>query len=214
MTTEKMTVYKALVDRKTMEARINNAMDADMVICNRNNNAKISGKTVEEIKTVYKANFDKLQSLMARNEAMNMALNQSNATTMISVNGTEMSMAMALWMKKPGGGLDLKKEEIRVMKNKYATSVTLMNNKNSDDLDRKVENYLISTFGSCEKGIKTDEMVKAEEIYRKNNSWDLIDPCKLKDVIDQKQDELDKFESELDSAIQISNAVTTIEFSY
>lgn len=214
MTTEKMTVYKALVDRKTMANRIVSAMGENMVICNRNNNAKVSGKTIEEIKTEYKANFDKLQSLMARNEAMNMALNQSNATTMITVNGVEMPMAMALWMKKPGGGIDLMKDEIRILKNKYATAVSAMNTKNADDLDKRVENYLISTFGSCEKGVKTDEMVKAEEIFRKNNSWDLINPCNLKEVIDRKQDELDKLESELDSAIQISNAVTTIEFSY
>lgn len=214
MTTEKMTVYKALVEKKTMADRIEDAMKENMIICNRNNNAKISGMTIEEVKTAYKANFNKLQSLMARNEALNMALNQSNATTMITVNGTEMPVAMALWMKSMGGGIDLRKDELRVLKDKYVTAVSVMNVKNTDDLDKRVENYLVSTFGSCEKGLKTDEMIKAEEIFRKNNSWDLIDPCKLKEVIDQKQDELDKLESELDSAIQISNAVTTIEFSY
>lgn len=212
MTKEKMTVHKALCELKIIGNRIEEAKAEPMVCCNRNNNQKIDGLSVDDVKIRYRANYDKLWDLINRREAMKSALTQSNAVTMITVAGNTMSIAMAI--DENTNGIKIRREAINDLRYQYADAVDTMNSENGKKLDDKVERYLTATFGGCEKAAKTDDMIKAEEIFRKNNSYDLIDSNDLKNELDRRQSELDALVAELDSAIQVSNAVTTIEFEY
>lgn len=212
MTKEKMTIHQALCELKILDSRIEDASCEDMIAANRNNNLKIDGKTIEETKTIFKANFDKLWSLIDRRNAMKLALTQSNAETVITVAGKKMTVAKAIDENK--NGIGLYKRVLKTLRCAYADAQKAVIQGNGTSLDEKVERYLASTFGSCEKGVKTDDMIKAEEIYRKNNSYDLIDPNDLKKQLDEKEEELNALIAELDSAIQVSNATTYIEFEY
>ncbi len=204
-----MTIHQALCELKILNDRIDDASRELVIIANRNNNDKIDGMTVEEMKSNLKSHFDRTQSLIARRNAIKAALAQSNAVTKVTVGGVEMTVAQAI--SENGEGYELKRDVLNNYKSQYASATNKVAIENGEKLDKKVENFLISTFGSSEKGIKTDEMMKAEDIYRKNNSYDLVDPNKLKETIDKMQAELDSFKSEIDSALQISNATTAIE---
>lgn len=204
-----MTIHQGLCELKIIDNRISDSMRELVITSNRNNNDKIDGMTIEEVKSTLKGHFDRTQSLMARKIAIKSAIVQSNAVTMVTVGGVEMSVAQAIY--ENGEGYELKRDVLNNYKNQYATATNKVAIENGDKLDKKVENFLISTFGSSEKGIKTDEMMKAEDIYRKNNSYDLVDPNKLKETIDKMEQELDSFKADIDSALQISNATTTIE---
>lgn len=204
-----MTIHQGLCELKIIDNRISDSMRESVITSNRNNNDKIDGMTIEEVKSSLKGHFDRTQSLMARKIAIKSAIVQSNAVTMVTVGGVEMSVAQAIY--ENGEGYELKRDVLNNYKNQYAIATNKVAIENGDKLDKKVENFLISTFGSSEKGIKTDEMMKAEDIYRKNNSYDLVDPNKLKETIDKMEQELDSFKADIDSALQISNATTTIE---
>lgn len=212
MTKEKMTIHQALCELKILDNRIEDASCEDMIAANRNNNLKIDGKTIEETKAIFKANFDKLWSLIDRRNAMKLALTQSNAETVITVAGKKMTVAKAIDENK--NGIGLYKRVLQTLRCAYADAQRAVIQGNGTSLDEKVERYLANTFGSCEKGVKTDDMIKAEEIYRKNNSYDLIDPNDLKKQLDEKEEDLNALIAELDSAIQVSNATTYIEFEY
>lgn len=204
-----MTIHQGLCELKIIDNRISDSMRECVITSNRNNNDKIDGMTIEEVKSTLKGHFDRTQSLMARKIAIKSAIVQSNAITMVTVGGATMSVAQAIY--ENGEGYELKRDVLNNYKNQYATATNKVAIENGDKLDKKVENFLVSTFGSSEKGIKTDEMMKAEDIYRKNNSYDLVDPNKLKETIDKMEQELDSFKADIDSALQISNATTTIE---
>lgn len=212
MTKTKMTVHQALCELKIIDRRIRDSLDENVVCVNRYNNSKIDGMPIDDVKASLKANCDRTRSLIDRKNAMKAALVQSNATTFINVGSTQISVAQAIY--ENGEGIESKVAVLNEYKRQYSNAVSKIASENGEKLDTRVENYLISTFGSCEKGIKTDDMVKAEEIFRKNNQYDLIDPNGLKDKIDKLQDEIDTFKAEVDSALQISNAITTIEFEY
>ena len=204
-----MTIHQGLCELKIINNRIQDSLREYVITPNRNNNEKIDGMTIEEVKSTLKGNFDRTQSLLARKNAIKGAIVQSNAMTMITVGGVKMSVAQAIYENDEG--YELKQNVLNNYKNQYASATNKVAVENGDKLDKKVENFLLSTFGSNEKGVKTDEMMKAEEIYRKNNSYDLIDPNKLKETIDKMEQELDSFKADIDSALQISNATTTIE---
>ena len=212
MTKAKMTVHQALCELKIIDKRIAESVDKEVICANRYNNPKINGMSVDDVKISLRANYDKTKSLIDRKNAMKAALVQSNATTFIYVGGVQMSVAQAIY--ENGDGIDIKTSVLNEYKRQYSVAVNKVSAENGDKLDTKVENYLINTFGNCEKGNKTDDMVKAEEIFRKNNQYDLIDPNGLKAEIDRLQDKIDTFKAEVDSALQISNATTTIEFEY
>ena len=60
----------------------------------------------------------------------------------------------------------------------------------------------------------TDEIEKTRKDFIFNNTFELVDPIKVKDKIDSLEKEISEFESEIDAALSVSNAVTEIEVTY
>lgn len=84
MTTEKMTVHKALSEMKTIDDRITKAMGAiPYVLAVKNSAEKINGVTVANFKENMKSGYQKVKDLMARRDAMKRAIVLSNATTKV-----------------------------------------------------------------------------------------------------------------------------------
>ena len=71
MTTERMTVHKALAEIKVMDSRINNAIyDGVYCLANKHSNEKVKGIAVEDYKKVMHGYYDKANDLIKRNEAI------------------------------------------------------------------------------------------------------------------------------------------------
>lgn len=102
MTTETMTIHKALCELKTLDSRIKKAIEGSVfVFANKHSNAKVSGKTIsaysDEVKSAYQSACD----LIARRDAIKRAVTLSNATTKVTIGGQEYTIAEAIEMKKP-----------------------------------------------------------------------------------------------------------------
>ena len=103
MTQEKMTIHRALSELKTMDDRITKAIDdVTYVVAVKHSAEKIYGVTVADFKENIKSGYQKVQSLMARRDAMKRAVVLSNATTKVIVAGKEMSVAEAIEQKNHG----------------------------------------------------------------------------------------------------------------
>ena len=75
MTTETMTVHKALCELKTLDARIVKAMQQKpFVFSNKQANRKISGISVDEYSGEVKAAYQSTKDLMARRDAIKRAV--------------------------------------------------------------------------------------------------------------------------------------------
>ena len=213
MTTEKMSVHKALAELKTMDDRITKAINNGTYCCaNKHSNVKISGISIPEYKAKMRGDYDKVVSMIMRRNAMKRALVLSNAKTIVAINGVEYTVAEAIEMKNHGLTYDAM--FCNRLKMQYSGAQTTISAKNGDELERKAEKYVVEMYGSNEDAKKGENASLAKKEYIEQNSYDFIDEIKIIDRIKEIEEYVDAFMVEVDSVLSVSNALTEIEFSY
>lgn len=213
MTTERMSVHKALAELKTMDDRITKAINSGTYCCaNKHSNVKISGISIPEYRAKMRGDYDKVVSLIMRRNAMKRALVLSNAKTIVTINGVEYTVAEAIEMKNHGVTYDVM--FCNRLKLQYGTAQNTISAKNGDELERKAEKYVVEMYGSNEDAKKGENASLAKKEYIEQNSYDFIDEIKIVDRIKEIEEYVDAFMVEVDSVLSVSNALTEIEFSY
>lgn len=213
MTTEKMNVHKALSELKILDVRIATAIqDSTFCIGNKHSNEKINGVTVDEFKKEIQAGYDKITDLTKRRNAIKRAVVLSNAVTKVTVAGKEYTVAEAIEMKNHG--LDYDRQLLQDMKREHAQWVSEINKKNGSDLERRLEAYITSLYGDKETKTDLEKVKKAEAEFVKQNTYELIDPLDIQKKIEELEERISNFMSDVDSALSSSNAITEIEVSY
>lgn len=212
-TTERMTIHKALAELKTMDKRITNAInDGRYCVANKHSNTKISGISVAEYRAKMQGDYDRDMSLIERRNAMKRAVALSNAKTMVTIHGVEYTVVEAIDMKNHG--IEYYELLLAELKRQYQKEQAIIVLRNGDELERKAEKYIVDLYGSNEDAKKGENATQAKKEYIELNSYDFIDEIKIVDKIRELEDNISAFESEVDSALSVSNALTEIEFSY
>ena len=212
MTTEKMTIHEALCKLKTADKRLydleNNAIfiDAKKAVLD-----KIKGVSTDEYCKSIQSNYDKINDVLKETQALKAAISKSNAETMITVAGKEMSVAEAIYFFKYG--VAQWEELLDKMTTEYKNVTNAVEKKNGSDLDSRAEAYITSLYGSKDK-VSADEVAKATEDYKEKQKYELVDPLNLNTRISELRDWIDSFKTSVDSAIQVSNATTIIEVTF
>jgi len=213
MTTEKMTVHKALVELKVIGDRITNAV-SNGVYCraNKHSNEKVNGVSVDEFKKQIQSSWDKVNDLIKRRNAIKKAVVLSNAITKVKVGDDEYTVAEAIEMKN--SGMQYKKDLMSILYKQYTQAIQVTEKENGDTLQQKAENYVIGLYGSKESKTSMDEIENTKKQFITNNTFELVDPIKVKEKIDALEKEIVEFESEIDATLSVSNAVTEINIEY
>ena len=103
MTTEKMTIHKALCELKTLDARITKCIgETEYVFANKHSNDKVNGMTVAAYCDEIKSGYQRVTDLIKRRDAIKRAVVLSNAVTKVTVGGKEYTVAEAIEMKNHG----------------------------------------------------------------------------------------------------------------
>ena len=90
MTTEKMSVHKALCELKTLDARIQKGIDESVfVFANKHSNTKVSGMNLGEYSGEIKKRYQSVTDLIARRDAIKRAVTLSNASVKVTIGGKE-----------------------------------------------------------------------------------------------------------------------------
>lgn len=208
----RMTVHEALCEIKVADKKIIKAInEASFCTSNKASNNKINGVDIKDYTNQMKADYQKIMDLIRRTEAIKAAISLSNASTKISVAGKEMTVAEGIYMMQYG--MDIKSLLKNTMAQHYASAIKNVENQNRIIETERLDKFIASTFGSKEKANPTDLAV-ASEAFLKQQRFELVDPLGIKEKIDALEDEIDEFKAKIDSAIQISNATTYIEFEY
>ena len=212
-----MTVYRALSLRKIYADRLEklkeNATSKGFVKLKKQS----AMADTEEIKTItndMKSKYDETMSLFRNFYALNSAIQQSNATTKVTIAGKEYTVAEAI------SRYDRINAEINfyngVAKN-VAEAVAKMESDNTDLLDpKKIETYLNNTIKSLPEGIVTTEeeirtqREKLKETYISENTVVMIDPYNLRGKIEGILKELHEFCSEFNEMLNTTNLITKI----
>ena len=217
MTNEKMTVHKALAELKIIDDRINNAIvSGTYVIANKHSNTKIHGMTIDDFKTSMKSDFQKVSDLIARRNAIKRAVVASNAVTKVKVGDVEYTVADAIEMKNHG--MEFKNTLKMYIERQYTNAKNEFDKNSGDSLERRAENYVLSVIQAQPKDSKmavdSDAMKNLRAQYIKDNTYDIIDPIGVKDVIEKLDNEISGFITEVDAALSVSNALTVLDIEY
>lgn len=213
MTTETMSVHKALAERKTLENRINSLIDTSRFInVNKHSNEKIEGLPVEDYKKTLQGAWDKATDLIKRQEAINRAVTLSNAVTKVKVGEGEYTVAEAIWMKNHG--MDFYNLLKRRIETQHAQAVSILAEKNGRELEERAEKYVIGLYGSKEGKTSTEDFEKTKKDFLTSNSYDLIDSVHAQEKIEWLDKKINDFMAEIDAALSVSNAVTEITIEY
>lgn len=212
-TVEKMTVHKALAELKIIDDRIISAINGGTYcLANKHSNEKIKGVPVEEYKSVMQGYYDKVTDLIKRRNAIKRAVVLSNATTKVTINGIEYTVAEAIEMKNHGVEFDEKL--LKMLDKQYNKELAEILLHNGDNLEKRAEQYVIGIYGSKEGKTNTDDFEKTKRDFVTANSYELLDPIKILDKINELEEKIASFKAEVDAALSTSNAVTEIEISY
>lgn len=217
MTTEKMTIHKALAELKTMDVRIAKAIhETPYVLAVKHSAEKINGMTVDNFKDKMRSGYQKATNLIARRDAMKRAVVLSNATTKVKIGDNEYTVAEAIEMKNHG--MEFKSDLLRQMNSAYTAAQNELVRNGGEALEKKAEQYVLAVIAAQPKDSKmsvdSDAMKALRQTYIDNNTYDLVDPMNIAKVMEKLDAEINEFNAEVDAALSCSNALTVIEFEY
>lgn len=217
MTTEKMTIHKALAELKVIDSRISKAIsDGVYVVANKHSNEKIQGVTINDYRERMKASHQKVVDLIARRNAIKRAVVLSNATTKVTIGDKEYTIAEAIELKNHG--MEFKQHYVNTMIRQSAVANSEIDRNSGEAIEKKAEQYILSVIQAQPKeskmSIDSDAMKTLRKTYIDNNTYDLIDPLNVNKLVEQYSNEITEFATEIDAALSVSNALTVIEIEY
>lgn len=213
MTTEKMTITKALSELKLLDKRIESEIcEAQFCEANKHVMRTLNGKLIADAKKDMQSAYDKITSLINRRNAIKKALTLANATTKVKINDIEMTVAEAIYFKT--NGIEYEKDLLEAMSSQYNKVQRVLIQNNGDKLTKECEQYIANTYGTKETGINNSEIDNAKKSYIEDNTYDIIEGVDTKQTIEKLKDKIDKFEAEVDAAITVANATTEITIEY
>lgn len=216
MTHETMTVHKALAELKIIDDRISNAINnVFFVTAVKNGTKKIDGVDINSYNESVRSSYQKANDLINRRNALKRAVVMSNATTKVMVAGVEYTVAEAIDMKNHG--LDGMKMMLNTMLRQYQDATYNFNRNSGENLEMKANEYVMNILGSQgNTADKTDvKQVQAlHDSFVANNEFVMVDPIEVEKKIEDMRNKIVEFETEVDAALSVSNAVTTIDIEY
>lgn len=218
MTTEKMTVHKALAELKIIDDRIQKAVynsDKPFVAAYKNGADKINGIAINDYSDAMKSNYQKVTDLIKRRNAMKRAVVLSNATTKVKIGDAEYTVAEAIEMKNHG--MDGMKLLLHELTSQLNVTNRVLNENSGENLEEKAEQYVLSVLraqGESADKVDTKQIQALRESYIENNAFEMLDPIGITGKIEEFDKMITEFETEVDSCLSVSNALTIIEFEY
>lgn len=210
---ETMTVHKGLSELKILDARIEKELgEAKFVVANKHNNQKINGKSIASFVDAANEKYQSIRTLINRRNAIKRAITNSNAVATVTVGGTTYTVAEAIDMKSTG--ISYYKNLLAVIDNQYRGAVKLAEKENNSNLEAKADTYLTTMYSGSELKNMSDEIIKVRDAFIASQTIDIVDAIESVNTITSLRNTIDGFMSEVDSALSVSNALTTIDVEY
>lgn len=213
MTTEKMSVHKALCELKTLDSRIQKSIQqAVFVFANKHANTKISGVPVGEYSAEIKAAYQSVKDLIARRDAIKRAVTLSNAAVKVVIGGKEYTVAEAIEMKNHGiSHLQLL---LRKLETDNQRARRESDNNNGEALEGRADEYVKSLYGNVDMKGASEEIKKVRADFIAAQTMEIVDPIGIRTEMERLEKEINDFTVEIDSALSVSNALTELTIEY
>lgn len=213
MTHETMTVHQALAELKVLDSRITKAIAGGKYMdVKRHCDKKIGGVDVGEYctKTIW-ASYDSAIDLIARRNAIKRAVVKSNAVTTVDIGGTTYTVAEAIEMNNHG--IDFEQQLYDEIRRQMMIAQSEINRNSGPYIQQKAENYINGLYGGKDK-VDADSAKAQMQAYIDANSYELVDPLGIQDILAKMEADIASFTANVDAALSVSNAITKIEVEY
>lgn len=213
---EKILITQALDERDLLKKKIIDKIDKACFVDTIKKNedtVKRAKITREDFKNQAEANYQQIESLIDRFQRIETAIVLSNAISKITTSYGTYTIAEALSIKRrlkdDGNDEDFENYLYDKLQEDYDSFSITVDNKNKE-LQSVAENMRLSILGKDNK-TKDDRPLDVVETYVKENTTELVDPLKIKTLIDKLIERKDKLLREIETQIKVSNATTFIE---
>lgn len=213
MTTETMTIHKALCELKTIDDRIHKELDTGLfVFANKKANKMVRGVLIEKFCSEQEDKYKSVTSLIERKNAIKREVIASNAITKITVAGEEYSVAEAIYMK--GSGIDLLQAVLMKLDIDNQRARRDAETNNGEALEQKADQHIATLYSNYDKKDMPEEMKKSRENFINSQTFVVVDPINATEKMKALREKIDAFVVEIDSALSVSNALTSITIEY
>lgn len=203
-----ISITRALSQLKTLDGRIRRATSDCQPVVVVVGSSLPSGITSEtELKSKIQGSVDKpLGLIKARNEIKRKIV-LSNATTQVTIGGLDMTVAEAIEQKAT---IEYKKTLLDRLREYLAHANHAMEREEAIVRDRadKAAETLLGSSAVADKGT---EYTGFMDKFMEKNGPKLVQSADVAKLVEQMDDEITRFESEVDYVLSESNARTMIE---
>lgn len=208
----KITVTEALCELKLYDSKINDAILRCYLVNAGKKSSDILGHiTKEDFKDKAKADYQSINALISNRDTLKRAVVVSNATTKVTVNGEEMTVAAAIEKKNSIGYLE---NLLTSMKNQYSDATRMMQRMN-EKMETQIDKMLEGFVGKdSDKKIDKNDLESISKTYRTANEFELVDPLDIATKITELENYISGFNGAVDTTLSISNSVTFIEVDF
>lgn len=213
MIKETMTIHKALSELKILDARICKEVGtAVFSVPNKHANSLISGVPIQDFVDQAKDTLKSVKTLINRRNAIKRAVTRSNAVTVVNIGGNDYTVAEAIDMKN--NGIEHLKVLCSTIETQYAAAKSAAERENGSKLEQRADTYVQSLYQGADKKNMSDEVRKVREDFMNAQIMEIVDPIDSMKESAALRETIDRFMSDVDSALSVSNALTTIDVEY
>ena len=212
----KMSIHRGLKELKLLQKRIEKAIAGHHYVSMRKKAAEVvNGVPVVEIEATLVSNYQSVMDLIARRATIKRAIVLSNAGVQegtelrtISVGKYKMTVAEAIEYKNSIIFEMQLLEQLRAQYSRVLRTIETENMKAESLFNDNVSRM----FGpESKQKLGADEIANLrKQLYDPNESV-IIDPLKIKDIIDEMDKNIDLFMTDVDSVLSEVNATTFID---
>ena len=208
---EKITITRALAELKLLDSRIlKKSQDLRLVdVCqNRKDLAIKSGNAKDPFAESAISSLQSVEDLIERRKKIKSAILISNARTFVKIGGNEYAVIEAIERKN---SITYEQNLLNKMRKQVVEAKSEISNQ-APSLDQSVKDLIKNNMGGDGS---TDEENKANEAmatrFYEANVLRLLDPCGVEKKIDDLDEKIDTFLTEVDFVLSESNSKTEIK---
>ena len=208
----KITITEALCDLKLYDSKIQKAIiNCQLVNTGKKSSDMLGHVKKDTFKDKARADYQSIKDLISNRDALKRAVVLSNATTNVTVNGEEMTVAAAIEKKS---SIQYLKDLLIAMEDQYSDATRLMQ-RNNDKMEAQIDKMLESFVGKdSDKKVDKNDLDNIASTYRLANEFELVDPLNIADKITELESYISGFEGAVDTSLSISNSITYIEVDF
>ena len=206
-----ISIARGLTELKTLDARIEKTIsNSKLVSAKHKSGSKIENRyTKEEFGSNAKADNQSIKALIERRTKIKQAIAKANATTPMEVAGIQYESILDVLERKRS--IELETEFLYEMKTQYSQALSKVE-QNNMRVDREIQNLLEKKMqqDTPQNKNSNDNNIGFIKSYRELEEWELVDPLNIGKLIEEMENEIDAFESDVDASLSEINALTKI----